>query len=81
MAGKIGHYNGYSANEFPEGQYTYDPPFYVDMDEKNLKGFSGDTYTGSGRTVHFDGSLCSAEYVSGATLQPSALETLVCIKL
>ena len=80
MAGKIGHCNGYSANEVPEGQYTYDPPFYVDTDEKNLKGFTGDTHTGSGKTVHFDSSLCSAEYVANAALQPSALQVLVCIK-
>ena len=79
MAGKIGHVNGFSANEYqPDGNYSYDPPFYIDKNEK-LKGFSGDN-SSDGRTVHFDGSLCSSEYVSGASLQPSALQVLCCIK-
>ena len=81
MAGKIGHHNGYSGNENPEGQYTYDPPFYIDSNENNLKGFAGDNYTGSAKTVHFDGSLCSSEYVTNASLQPSALQVLCCIKI
>ena len=32
------------------------------------------------RNADFDASRCSAEYVTEASLQPSALQTLVCIK-
>ena len=35
---------------------------------------------GNGDYFGFDASRCSSEYVNGATLQPSALKTLVCIK-
>lgn len=34
-----------------------------------------------GRTLGLDASRCSSEYVTGASLQPSALQTLVCIKV
>ena len=83
MAGKIGHLKGASANEYLETSDTvsYDPPFYIDQNQKDLKGFASNASAGEGRTVHFDGSLCSSEYVSGASLQPSALQTLVCIKI
>ena len=33
-----------------------------------------------GRTLGLDASRCSAEYVNEATLQPSALQFLCCIK-
>lgn len=36
---------------------------------------------GWGDRVGFDASLCSTEYVTGANLQVSALQTLACIKL
>lgn len=36
---------------------------------------------GWGDRVGFDASLCSVEYVNDAKLQPSALQTLVCIKV
>ena len=34
-----------------------------------------------GRTLGLDASRCSSEYVTGANLQVSALQTLACIKL
>lgn len=47
---------------------------------KNLEpgAISGST---NARNADFDASRCSSEYATGANLQVSALQTLVCIKL
>ena len=48
--------------------------------ESRLHAIQGTTVGGS-FDLSIDASRCSIEYVNGATLQPSALKTLVCIKL
>ena len=55
----------------------YTGPFAAD-EPKRLPVYTTD---GADWTCYFDPAKVSAEYVSGATLQPSALQTLVCIKL
>ena len=47
--------------------------------ESRLHAIQGTTVGGS-FDLSIDASRCSSEYVNGATLQPSALKTLVCIK-
>lgn len=48
--------------------------------QTRLNAIQGTTVGGS-FDLSIDASRCSIEYVNGATLQPSALKTLVCIKL
>lgn len=50
-----------------------------DKGQSRLNAIQGTTVGGS-FDLSIDASRCSSEYVNGATLQPSALKTLVCIK-
>lgn len=51
------------------------------FNEEDLYGFPVENSSGqSGQEVIFDPSKVSSEYVTGASLQPSALQTLACIK-
>ena len=58
---------------------TFEGAFHLNG-AKNLEP-GAITGASNARNADFDASRCSSEYVTGANLQVSALQTLACIKL
>ena len=54
---------------------------FYSFEEINSNRSAAGSGTSAFKNAFFDPSKVSAEYVTGATLQPSALSVLVCIKL